>query len=113
VCFYVPEDRVFGGNDGENITRLVHGRIEITSLNPYPFGIRVGISYGKWEESGTACSVRLHNGGHDFKFPLKCSLLLYIQIVVSRSPPMGKAAGRAVISYNLGMSLLMARTSLY
>ncbi len=57
--------------------------------------------------------IRLQRAGHHFKFPLKRSLSQYIRIAVSLSPPMGKAAGRVVIYYNLDMSLLMARTSLY
>lgn|GEM_PF-5305241 len=57
--------------------------------------------------------IRLQRVGHHFKFPLKRSLSQCIRIAVSLSPPMGKAAGRVVIYYNLDMSLLMARTSLY
>lgn len=57
--------------------------------------------------------IRLQRLGHHFKFPLKLSLSLYIRIAVSCSPPMGTVEGRAVISYNLDMSLLILRTSLY
>jgi len=97
----------------------IRARVYISSLNL----VLLGFALAQDIESGNKAEllaepvrrrrIRLQRVGHHFKFPLKLSLSLYIRIAVSCSPPMGKVAGRAVISYNLDMSRLILRASLY